>query len=116
MIWSAGAWAAIMCGSNNSISKRTRSSRGSSANEQRQLAPLPITVHIGESNRAQPFELRMDVEQLVRWIFFSRRDAHRLEEPFVRGSGHGCHVLQVAEYAARKQPRPDLAVELSFSI
>ena len=36
--------------------------------EQRQLAPLPVAIHVCEAYRAEPSELGFDVEQLVRGI------------------------------------------------
>ena len=36
--------------------------------EQRQLAPLPVAIHVCEANPAEPSELGFDVEQLVRGI------------------------------------------------
>ena len=36
--------------------------------EQRQLAPLPVAIHVCEADRAEPSELGFDVEQLVRGI------------------------------------------------
>ena len=42
------------------------------ASQQRQLAPLPVAVDVDVSNLAEPGELRLHVQQPVRWIFCLR--------------------------------------------
>src|SRR5208282_4916015 len=36
-----------------------------SARQQRQFPPFPVTIHIGESDFAQPLQLGLDIEKLV---------------------------------------------------
>ena len=36
-----------------------------SARQQRQFPPFPVTIHVGESDLAQPLQLGLDIEELV---------------------------------------------------
>jgi hypothetical protein len=50
---------------------------GVCANQQRQLAPLPMAVHVDETDFTQPVQLRLNVEKLVRRIFVFGLDVER---------------------------------------
>src|SRR5436189_4006958 len=84
------------------------------AGEQRELAPLPVTVDVHEADVAQPLELWVDVEELVRGILVRGRDSDRLKESLVRDDRHRRDVLQIAEHACRLQHRPDFFVQLAL--
>ena len=49
-----------------------------------QLAPFPVTVHIQEPDPAQPLQLRMNIQQLVRGVLVTCRNANGLEEALMR--------------------------------
>lgn len=43
---------------------------GFCSGQQRELTPFPMAVYFGETDFAQPIELRFEIEQFVRRIFF----------------------------------------------
>lgn len=43
------------------------------SHQQRQFPPLPVAVHVDESDVLQPLQLSFQGEQLVRWVFGLRR-------------------------------------------
>src|SRR5262245_20744288 len=51
-----------------------------STDEQRQFAPFPIAVDVRDTESPEPFQLRVDVEQLVRRILFAGGDMHGLNK------------------------------------
>ena len=43
------------------------------AHNKRQFPPLPVAIDISEPNLTKPFQLRMQIQQLIRRIFLARR-------------------------------------------
>ena len=74
-----------------------------------------MAVDIGEPNRSEPGELRLDVQQLVRRILFIRVDAQTGEEAVVQASRGRCDMLEVQKRAARSQEPVRLFVERSLA-
>src|SRR5215472_6041033 len=74
-----------------------------------QLAPLPVAVHVYESDLAQPAQLDLKIEQLVRGIFV--RPAYDFQEFLVDAPRWRCHVLQITESATRSDDLENLLIE-----
>ena len=78
--------------------------------QQRQFPPLPVTIHIGEPNLAQPAELRLEIQQLVGRILGLYRESDALQKFLMqtrrRATTHapGCRT-RLRNSAARKSPR-----------
>src|SRR5207247_4352389 len=85
------------------------------ARQQRQFQPFPVTVHVRESDFAQPLKLRFNVQQLVRGIFTEEWNAEPLEEALVQGRRWRSDVFQVAENPARRKQAEHLGVERSLA-
>src|SRR5260370_22907862 len=83
--------------------------------QQSELAPLPVTVDVGEADLAQPVELRLEIQQLIGRVLLFGRDSERIEEPAMQAIGRRRHVLEIAEDAACTQPAADLRVHRSLA-
>ena len=79
--------------------KRTR------AGQKCKLPPLPVAVHVGEPDIAEPPQLLVNIEELVRGVLLLRPDVEPRQEQVVQWQRRRCHVLQIAEDAARSQAR-----------
>ena len=62
-----------------------------------------MTVDIDETNRAQPLQLRLKIEQFVRRILFTWPDTETAQEVFMQRVGSRRDVFQIAEHATRSQ-------------
>src|SRR5205085_12194106 len=85
---------------------------GPDPREERELAPSPLAVDVGEADVAEPTQLGLDVGQLVRRIVLLAALADGAEERGVQRRRRRLHVLEVAEHATGLQPLEDLAVQL----
>jgi hypothetical protein len=70
-----------------------------------------MAVDVGETNRAEPCQLCLQVEQLVRRVLLDRIHAERGEELRVKRGGRGGDVLEIAEDAARTEQAVHLFIE-----
>src|SRR5436190_13718176 len=83
--------------------------------EQRQLPPLPEAVHLREPDLAQPRDLRLHVEQLVRAILIRQRHPQRREERLVQLRRRRRHMLQVVEDSARLEQIEHLRIQRALA-
>ena len=58
-----------------------------SSREQREFAPFPVTIDIDEADLAQPGQLRLDIQQLVRGILSFGGHSKSCQELVVQGLG-----------------------------
>ena len=71
------------------------------ASQQRQLAPLPQAIYIGEANLTQPGELYGDACKLVRRVLIRRSRPQSAQKILVQLGGRRRHVVQIAKEPAR---------------
>ena len=83
---------------------------------QRQLPPLPVAIHVGEADLAQPGELRLHVEQFVRGVFLFGHDLEFFQELVMQMTRRRRNMLQVAEDAAGREQIEDLGVEAPLAL
>ena len=91
-------------------------SRWSRASEQGELAPFPVAIHVDKANRAQPRELTLHVQQLVRRIVVLRADVQAGEKRLVERSRRRGDVFEVAEDASGAQQAEHVFVQRPLAL
>src|SRR3954467_9122191 len=84
--------------------------------EERELAPLPVALDVHETDLAQPGQLRLDGDKLVRRVVLGRRLADRGEEGDVELRRGGVDVLEVQEAPARLEQLEHLPVQRPLAL
>src|SRR5436305_2095660 len=59
------------------------------SHQQRQLPPLPLTIHVLKPNLPQPPKLRLNIQQLIRRILGLNRESDPQQEFLVQPLGRG---------------------------
>ena len=67
--------------------------------QQRQFQPLPVAVHIPETDLPQPIKLGFPSSELIGWVLRFRGNSKRIQKTPVELLGYGCNMLEIAENA-----------------
>src|SRR5688572_11862808 len=73
-----------------------------------------MAVDVHEAELAQPCQLRLDVEQLVRRVIVFGRHVQGSQEGLMQGAGRRRNVLEIAEHPSGLQQFKYFSVQRSF--
>ena len=80
-----------------------RLARRSNTYQQSQFPPFPMAIHILKSDLPQPIQLRVQIHELVRRIFFVRQYIQLLQKLIVQPQRRRCNVLKIAKHTTWNQ-------------